>query len=138
MEHRWGERFPVDVAVRVGARPFGLRAGRLVNLSLSGGGVEGGFDLRVLSRVQIALVLPHRFAHATPVISAYVARSYPGGIGVEWCEFAPRSVVELLRATALRRDERRLPVSASLATPAGLAASNELATGNARPFRHGT
>ena len=126
MEHRWGERFSVDLAVHIAARPFAVRTGRLVNLSLSGGGVQGGFELRVLSRVQIALVLADGFTHATPMISAYVARSYPGGFGVEWCEFAPRSVVELLRAAALRRDERRLPVSTGLAAE------------NARALRHGT
>jgi hypothetical protein len=124
MEHRWGERFSVDLPVRIAARPFAARAGRLVDLSLSGGGVQTGFELRVLSRVQIALVLPQGFAPATPMISAYVARSYPGGIGVEWCEFAPRQVVELLRAAARRRDERRICTA--------------LATEDGHSLRHGT
>src|SRR5579862_4710748 len=114
MEHRWGERFAVELAVRVAARPFSVRPGRLVNLSLSGAAVEIGFELRVLSRVQLALVMPHRFTHATPVISAYVARLTPRGIGLEWCEFAPRPVVELLRSAAFSRYERRLVAEPAL------------------------
>jgi hypothetical protein len=43
------------------------------------------------------MVLPQKFPPATPLISAYVARKYRDGIGVEWCDFAPRGVVELLR-----------------------------------------
>jgi hypothetical protein len=67
MEHRWGERFAVDIMVRVGSRPYAVRNGRLTDLSMSGGSIKIGSDLRVLSRVQVALVLPARFSHATPV-----------------------------------------------------------------------
>jgi len=63
-------------------------------------------ELRELRRLQIALVLPHRFSHATPVISAYVARRHRDGIGVEWCDFAPQAVVELLRSPAARSRNR--------------------------------
>jgi hypothetical protein len=110
MEHRWGERISVDLAVRIAARPFSVRTGRLVDVSLSGCAVDGGTDLRMLSRVQLAIVTPHRFTRTTPVISAYVVRRYAGGIGLEWCEFAPRAVIELLRARTLLRRERKLPV----------------------------
>jgi len=121
MEHRWGERFSVALEVRVAARPFAVRTGRLVNLSLSGAAVEINFELRVLSRVQLAVIAPHTQAHATPVISAFVARRYPGGIGLEWCEFAPQQVVELLRSAASRRYQRRFP--ALVEPPQILAAS---------------
>jgi hypothetical protein len=111
MEHRWGERFVVDIAVRLGSRPYAVRTGRLIDLSMSGGRITIGMDLRVLSRVQVALVLPARFSQATPVpvISAYVARRCRDGVGVgvgvEWCDFAPQAVVELLRSSALHRPE---------------------------------
>ena len=107
MEHRWGERFAVDIAVRLGSRPYAVRTGRLIDLSMSGGRIRIGMDLRVLSRVQVALVLPARFSQTTPVpvISAYVARRCRDGVGVEWCDFAPQAVVELLRSSALHRRE---------------------------------
>lgn len=101
MEHRWGERFAVDIVVRLGSRPYAVRTGRLTDLSMSGASIRIGMDLRVLSRVQVALVLPARFSQATPVIGAYVARRHRDGVGVEWCEFAPQTVVELLRSSAL-------------------------------------
>jgi hypothetical protein len=107
MEHRWGERFNVDIAVRLATRPFAVRTGRLADISLSGACIRVPFDLRLLTRVQVAFVLPQRFAHATPVISAYVARRSKDGIGVEWCEFAPQAVVELLRSAGAHRPERR-------------------------------
>jgi PilZ domain-containing protein len=103
MEHRWGQRFAVDIVVRLGSKPYAVRTGRLIDLSMSGGCIRIGMDLRMLSRVQVALVLPARFSQATPVLSAYVARRHRDGVGVEWCDFAPRAVVELLRSSALER-----------------------------------
>lgn len=105
MEHRWGQRVAVDVAVRIAARRYKVRAARLVDLSVSGAYIKVAADLRLLSRVQVAIALPHRFAHPTPVVPAYVARKYRDGVGVEWCDLAPKPVVELLRYAALHRRE---------------------------------
>ena len=101
MEHRWGERLSVDIAVRVAIRPFAVRTGRITNLSLSGACIALPFHVRPLARVHVALA--NRFNHATPVISAYVCRKVKDGIGVEWCEFAPQAVLELLRSAKGRR-----------------------------------
>jgi len=111
MEHRWGERFEVDIAVRLGSRPYTIRTGRLIDLSMSGGCITIGMDLRVLCRVQVALILPARFSQVTPlpVISAYVARRHREGVGVEWCDFAPQAVVDLLRSSALHPREHLHP-----------------------------
>jgi hypothetical protein len=102
MEHRWGQRFEVAILVRVHSRPYAVRTGRLTDVSMSGGFIVSNVELRELRRLQIALVLPHRFSQATPVISAYVARRHRDGIGVEWCDFAPQAVVELLRSPAAK------------------------------------
>ncbi len=64
-------------------------AARLVDLSASGAYIKVCADLRLLSRVQIALSLPHRLTHPTPMVAAYVARKGKDGVGVEWCEYAP-------------------------------------------------
>jgi hypothetical protein len=103
MEHRWGERFDVDMEVRLATRPFATRAARLVDLSLSGACILAPLELRSLTRVQVALLLPQRLTRATPLISAYVVRVGADRIGVEWCEFAPQAVVELLRSAGARR-----------------------------------
>jgi hypothetical protein len=56
--------------------------------------------------VQIALSLPHRFTHPTPVIAAYVSRKGEDGVGVEWCEYGPQCVLELLRHAAAHPHSR--------------------------------
>lgn len=99
MDHRWGRRVPIDCPVRIAAHRFAVRDGQLIDLSVSGALIEADLDSRVLSRVQVILLLPARPRHDAPVVEAYVARKHKNVIGVEWCEFAPRAVRELLRAT---------------------------------------
>ncbi|MGA2399863.1 MAG: hypothetical protein ABSG30_17645 [Steroidobacteraceae bacterium] len=118
MEHRWGERFAVDLAVRLAGRPYNVRTGRLVGLSVSGAYIDISADLRLLSRIQVAIALPQRRAHPTPTVAAYVARKSPDGVGVEWCEHAPKPVLELLRYIATRRPERHRMVASARYNPA--------------------
>jgi PilZ domain-containing protein len=102
MEHRWGERVGVDIPVRITVHPFAVRNGRLSNLSVSGACIKTDFDLRVLSRIQVAIDLPQRSKHEAPSVAAYVARKLKDTIGIEWCEFAPPAVSRLLQAFAAR------------------------------------
>ncbi|MGB6354620.1 MAG: PilZ domain-containing protein [Steroidobacteraceae bacterium] len=102
MEHRWGERILVDFPARVTAHRYAVRTGRLADLSVSGARVEVDFEARVLTRIQIAIVLPLWPKHHSPFIEAYVARKYKREFGIEWCEFAPAAVGELLRAIVSR------------------------------------
>ncbi|HEY4446750.1 MAG TPA: PilZ domain-containing protein [Steroidobacteraceae bacterium] len=116
MEHRWGKRVQVDFPVRVMAHRFSVREGRLADLSVSGGRVKADFEARVLSRIQIAIDLPLWPKHHSPLVEAYVTRRYKHEFGVEWCEFAPRAVTELLRAIVTRPHAhlRRRAASTSL------------------------
>jgi hypothetical protein len=100
MEQRWGERLSVKVPVRVSAHAFSVRDGRLTDLSVSGAHLAVDLDLRLLSRVEIVVVLPYRCKHQAPAIYGYVTRKYRDGFGIEWCEFAPLAVRELLRCAA--------------------------------------
>jgi hypothetical protein len=119
MEHRWGQRFTVDLAVRIAGRPYNVRMGRLVDLSVSGAFIKVPADLRVLSRVQVAITAPpQRLAHPTPMIAAFVARTSKDGVGVEWCEQAPQPVLELLRYVAAQRPERHRPATPERYIPA--------------------
>lgn len=102
MEHRWGERVQVDFPVRVAAHRFAVTDGRLADLNVSGALVESHIEARKLCRVQIAIVLPPWPKHESPIVEAYVARRCKRGFGIEWCEFAPHAVSELLRAVAAR------------------------------------
>ena len=114
MEHRWGERVGVDLPVRITGHPFSVRIGRLHNLSVSGAFIKVDYDLRLLSRIQVAIEMPQRSKHEAPVLSAYVARKYKDGIGVEWCEFAPAPIPQLLYSFSARPHIRlRKPESAA-------------------------
>ena len=88
MEHRWGER------------------GRLADLSVSGALVNADIEARMLSRIKVAIVLPLWPMYDLPVLEAYVARKHKRAVGIEWCEFAPDSVRELLRAVVTRPHAR--------------------------------
>jgi hypothetical protein len=106
MEHRWGERVRADFPVRVTATPFSIRDGRLTDLSVSGASIQASLEKRLFCRVEIALVLPTRPRHESPLIGGYVTRVHKSGFGVEWCEFAPLAVKELLRTLTARRYAR--------------------------------
>ncbi|MDP9065004.1 MAG: hypothetical protein M3O06_03955 [Pseudomonadota bacterium] len=124
MEHRWGQRVTVDLPVRIIGHPFSGRPGRLLNFSVSGAWITVDLDLRVLSRLQIAIDYPHRPKHEVPLIAAYVARKFKGGFGLEWCEFAPSPISGLLRSftarryVRLRRPEPRAAVTIGRLSPA--------------------
>jgi len=106
MEHRWGERVGVDLPVRITGHPFSVRAGRLANLSVSGAFIRADFDLRLLSRILVAIELPHRPKRDAPMIPAFVARKFKHGIGIEWCEFKPPAISRLLQSSTARRFRR--------------------------------
>jgi hypothetical protein len=104
MDHRWGERFTVDFAVKVAGRPFAVRGGRLTNLSVSGGAIQISADIRLLTRIQVAIAVPNRLLDPIPVVSGYVTRRFGDHIGVEWSDFAPDAVRELLKAARHLRE----------------------------------
>ena len=102
MEHRWGQRVAVDVPIRLSAGPFSggcaphqcQRQRRLRQIE---------FRPRLLSHIELAIELPQRFMHAMPRLMAYVTRKFKSGAGIEWCEFAPPAVSELIRSATPRR-----------------------------------
>jgi hypothetical protein len=103
MEHRWGERVTIDLPVRVTTHPFAVRPGKLTNLSVSGAQIRADFELRVLSRIYVTIDLPQRSKHEAPTVAAFVARKCKDGVGVEWCEFSPNAISELLRSLSTKR-----------------------------------
>jgi hypothetical protein len=110
MDHRWGKRVLVDLPVRISTRRYPVTLGYLSDLSVSGAWVAADLDARVLCRMQIALILPHRPRRDAQIIEAYVARKQAGGLGIEWCDFAPRAISELLRDIALPPQRRTRPI----------------------------
>jgi hypothetical protein len=101
MEHRWGERIAVDLPVMVSAdQQDGIR-GCMRNLSLSGALLKIDADLRLHALIEVYLELPSSSRHLA-LLSAHVSRKLKQGVGIEWCEFAPIAIKDLLRSPSMR------------------------------------
>ena len=120
MEHRWGSRVGVDIPVRITAHKFAVRLGRLVNISVSGAYIRAELEVRMLARIEVSIELPRRAKHEAPAIAAYVARKLRDGIGIEWCQFAPPPISELLQYVSARRHTRSRKPDVGLAGQARL------------------
>jgi hypothetical protein len=100
-EHRWGERFRVNIPVHVSAAALAKVDGCLKNLSLSGALVKSGCDLRLHTLIEVRIALPPPLPRVA-VVKAHVSRKLKEGVGIEWCEFAPNIVKDLLRSPSVR------------------------------------
>jgi len=94
---RWSLRIAVDIPVRVAADGSPTIHGRLNNLSLSGALLITDHALRLHAYIEIGIE-PLETGHDAVRIMARVTRNLERGVGVEWCEFAPSAVTDLLRS----------------------------------------
>jgi hypothetical protein len=99
IEHRWGVRVRVNIPVKVSARGSAGVDGCLKNLSLSGALIKADCELPLHTLIEITIKLSPSL-HPT-VIKAHVSRKLNEEVGIEWCEFAPRAVKELLRSATI-------------------------------------
>jgi hypothetical protein len=97
MEHRWGERTAIDLPITVAVHSRSGVPGTMKNLSLSGALIRSSMELRVNALIRVSVLLPHRPPYET-VLLAQVVHITNGHAGIEWCEFAPRLVKEMLRS----------------------------------------
>jgi hypothetical protein len=100
MEHRWGERVRVNIPVHVSAAALAGFDGCMKNLSLSGALMKADCELRLHSLIEVHIELPTPPRAA--VLKAHVSRKLKEGVGIEWCEFAPTIVKDLLRSPSVR------------------------------------
>jgi hypothetical protein len=106
MEHRCGQRVPVDVRlpVRLKAWPR-LGGGHLRDVSVSGAFIETDQKPQLLGLVEVEVRVADagmRSARAlqTHVIPACTVRWDRSGIGVEWLELAPAAITALIAGKA--------------------------------------
>ena len=97
-ESRWGDRVRVNIPVQVSADAVTGADGCMKNLSLSGALVKADVDLQLHALIKVSIQMPSQRAAA---ITAYVSRKAKEGVGVEWCEFAPSIVKDLLRSPSI-------------------------------------
>jgi len=96
LEHRWGDRVKVNIPVRVEPGDLTGANARMKNLSLSGALMTSDFDLRLNTLIEVSIALPPPSTR-TAVMKAIVSRKSNGGVGIEWYDFAPNIIRDLLR-----------------------------------------
>ncbi len=96
---RWGDRVRVNIPVQVSANASSAH-GCMKNLSLSGALVKVDVDLGMHALIQVSINMPSPSQRAA-AITAYVSRKDEGGIGIEWCEYAPSIVKDLLMSPSI-------------------------------------
>jgi PilZ domain len=99
--HRWGQRIAVDIPVQVAANDSPAIHGHLKNLSLSGALLEVDHELRQHAYIEVNIKLAGT-RHNAVRIMARVTRKLKDAAGIEWCEFAPSAVKDLLRSPSIR------------------------------------
>jgi hypothetical protein len=99
-ESRWGDRVRVNIPVQVSANALTGADGCMKDLSLSGALVKADVDLGLNALIHVSIKMPSPSQQAT-AITAYVSRKTKEGVGVEWCEFAPSVVKDLLRSPSI-------------------------------------
>jgi len=102
MEHRCGQRVPIDLPVRLKAWPC-VGRGQLRDVSVSGAFIETDLELPLLGLIDVEVQVVDaeiRSGRAlqTLVTAACIVRSNRSGIGVEWIELAPAAFAALTAA----------------------------------------
>ena len=101
LEHRWGERIRMDMPVHVSAVGVAGIRGCMRNLSLSGALLRIDANLRVNALIEVSVELREP-SHSPAILLAHVSRKGKEDVGIEWCEFAPIVVKDLLRSPSMR------------------------------------
>jgi hypothetical protein len=98
MDHRWGQRVAVDLAVQLLCHPRTVAVGRLMNVSVSGAYVRTGLVPALLAPVRILGFLSETEGTRRAAIDGYVVRREREGFGIEWFELAPAGICRFLMA----------------------------------------
>jgi hypothetical protein len=98
---RWGQRISVDIPVQVAAVDSPPIHGHLKNISLSGAFMQADRDLRLHAYIVLSIEFPDP-GRSPAKVMARVMRKFKDSVGVEWCEFAPAAVKDLLRSPSIR------------------------------------
>ena len=94
MEHRWGARMPVSLAVQLEVPGCGRTPGVMVNASISGALIQTKMKPQPLSSLRLIVVTEH----VRIELPACVARTTDEGFAVEWRDMACPELLEILKA----------------------------------------
>ena len=127
MEHRLGTRVPTFLPVRVVPARAALVFGSMLNASLSGAYIETAATLPLLARIAVVCGPACSDRAPCPGVPAYVTRVGRNGVGIEWFEFAP----EMIRQLVLGESEglqKRKKAAAGVKSPRSSAAGADSRT----------
>jgi hypothetical protein len=73
-------------------------SGRLSNVSLGGALIVSSLESNVGARIQVSIPMDSGGTLCDSVIDAYLVRRSDTAFAIEWAEFAPTEVIDLVRA----------------------------------------
>jgi hypothetical protein len=100
MEHRWGQRVPLELPIRldVGGRPMG--PGILRNASISGAFIETALEVPLFTNLAVVFRGSSGSKSRDCRLGACVVRSVLAGFGVEWRDVGSPDIVALIEKAA--------------------------------------
>lgn len=102
MEHRCGYRRSLEAVVTVRTRGGVAVQGRVLNVSASGALIHGALQVPIHTPVLVQIDAPGRLGGRIS-LSGEISRMAPDGFAVEWSEFAPPGLRDLIREAAVPR-----------------------------------
>jgi len=96
MEHRFDQRVSTQVRVRIGVSPQSVSTGQLRNLSVSGAFVQTSVRPARTGSVRVYFDEQHSRGSMKFELDAYLVRSTPDGLGLEWADSESAILLALL------------------------------------------
>jgi hypothetical protein len=96
MEHRFGHRVSTQVRVRIGVSPQSFSTGHLRDLSVSGAFVQTSVRPAPMGSIRVYFDERHSHGSLKFELDAYLVRSTPDGLGLEWAESESAILLALL------------------------------------------
>jgi hypothetical protein len=100
-ERRWGPRIQVDLPVRLTLPQGRSESGRMRNVSMSGALIECQAELPTFTTMRVEILAGTEAAPGPIELGARVVRAEHPCLGIEWREFQPQALAELLKASSL-------------------------------------
>jgi hypothetical protein len=100
-ERRWGPRIQVDLPVRLTLTQGRSATGRMRDVSMSGAMIECAEELPTFTTMRVEILAGVEVLPAKIELGARVVRAEHPCLGVEWREFQPQALADLLKASTL-------------------------------------
>jgi hypothetical protein len=100
-DRRWGPRIQVDLPVRLTLAQGRSETGRMRNVSMSGAMIECAAELPTFTTMRVEILAGAEVLSAKIELGARVVRAEHPCLGVEWREFQPQALADLLKASSM-------------------------------------